>query len=705
MNNGNSDQSALFDRTLDIMQELYNKMSTAEAEGGWNDHFGLFSIFAELGRTLVEADRCSFWKWDKINHKLITNAAVGTDQIIIDENTGLVGRAIREKKPIVTNDPYNCPDFNSSVDKSTGYTTKSILVIPCFNCKGEMIGAYQAINKLDDKGFDVERDTRRLSLAAVVCDTFLDDSQTDKLTKLRNRMGLHSDYKSKYLKLMTSTKDEKISVSIIMCDIDHFKRVNDTYGHNAGDAVLEHVARILKDSVRDTDNVYRWGGEEFIIFLAKADLLQSAEVAERIKEAISYGDISENAEYDEARNEQARLEDEIKRLEGLNEAAKTSILKIVNEKGIVNAKFQRLDERMEQANIRKAELDQRFLKIKSEEEEKQKALDEYRKQLEEASSRIVELENERNDLRGEIRDVTSNIEDAQRESIELNGRYQKTETKLESLKIMTERYEGYGNSIKKVMEQRFNYSGIIGVVADIIKVDKKYETAIETALGGNIQNIVTNDENTAKEMIEFLKKNKLGRATFLPLSSVKPGPGIKDESVLEEKGVLGEAHTLVNVDKKYSDIVKYLLHRMIVVDHIDNAIALAKHADRSLQIVTLEGEFLKPGGSMTGGSFKNSSNLLGRRREVESLEAELLKISKEGEKLIDKIAGLEKQKNSLEQKAESLENRIKSINILLRKKNSAQIFISGSVPEPSTHLQKSVVCTSISTVVACHQPF
>lgn len=292
MNTERSDQSTLFDRILDIMQDLYNKMSTAESEGGWNDHFGLFSIFAELGRTLVEADRCSFWKWDKINHKLITNAAVGTDQIVIDENTGLVGRAIREKKPIVTNDPYNCPDFNSSVDKSTGYVTKSILVIPCFNCKGEMIGAYQAINKLDDKGFDLETDVRKLSLAAVVCgitlesDMFLSDSQTDKLTKLRNRMGLHSDYTSKYLKLMQRADEDKVSVAVIMCDIDHFKRVNDTYGHNAGDAVLEHVAKILRDSVRDSDTVYRWGGEEFIIFLAKAKLDNSADVAERIRKKI-----------------------------------------------------------------------------------------------------------------------------------------------------------------------------------------------------------------------------------------------------------------------------------------------------------------------------------------------------------------------------------------------------------------------------------
>ncbi len=351
--------------------------------------------------------------------------------------------------------------------------------------------------------------------------------------------------------------------------------------------------------------------------------------------------------------------DEIKRLEGLNEAAKTAILKIVNEKGIVNAKFQRLDERMEQANIRKAELDQRFLKIKSEEEERKKLLDEYRRNLEEASSLIVELENESNELRENINDIVSRIEDNQRQSIELNGRYQKTESRLESLRNMTERYEGYGNSIKKVMEQKLNYSGIIGVVADIIKVDKKYETAIETALGGNIQNIVTRDENTAKDMIEFLKKNKLGRATFLPLSSVKPGAGIKDSSVLLEKGVLGEAADLVNVESKYTDIIRYLLHRMIVVDNIDNAIALAAHADRSLQIVTLEGEFLKPGGSMTGGAFKNSSNLLGRRREIEAFEKELVKLAKEGEKLLDKIRLLETDKGVLENKLRTIDEKIK----------------------------------------------
>lgn len=350
--------------------------------------------------------------------------------------------------------------------------------------------------------------------------------------------------------------------------------------------------------------------------------------------------------------------DEIKRLESLNEAAKTTILKIVNEKGIVNAKFQRLDATMEQTNIRKAELDQKFLKIKAEEEEKKKLLDKNREELENASAQIVELENAETELKNQIKDVVSSIEEVQKASIEKNGQYHRVESKLESLKNITERYEGYGGSIKKIMEKKETNQGIIGVVADIIKVERKYEVAIETALGGNIQNIVTKDEETAKEMIEYLKANKLGRATFLPLSSVTPGKGIKDESVLEEKGVLGLASDLVSVDKKYKDIIKYLLHKMIVVDGIDNAIQIARHADHSLQIVTLEGEFLKPGGSMTGGTFKNNSNLLGRRREIEELEKRLVKIKQEGEELLEKINGLENDKSQLEKRIEEIKTSI-----------------------------------------------
>ncbi len=281
----------LLSRIFDITQGLYDEMRMV-AESPQDNHIKIYHLLADLGRALVNADRCSFWKWDKRRHKLTTTAAVGEDQIEIDEGTGLVGKALADEKAIVTNDPYSNPYFNSNVDKATGYVTKSILVMPIIDCKGEMIGCYQAINKLDSEiGFDLEEDCKRLSLAAFICgltlesDMFLDDSQRDKLTDLKNRMGFYSDYSGKY-EPMLKAPGEKKPVSMIMCDIDFFKKVNDTYGHNAGDAVLAYVSKMLRTSVRDNDGAYRWGGEEFILILPGAELEGAAMVAERIRKRI-----------------------------------------------------------------------------------------------------------------------------------------------------------------------------------------------------------------------------------------------------------------------------------------------------------------------------------------------------------------------------------------------------------------------------------
>ena len=144
------------------------------------------------------------------------------------------------------------------------------------------------------------------------------------------------------------------------------------------------------------------------------------------------------------------------------------------------------------------------------------------------------------------------------------------------------------------MEQKKNNPGLIGVVADIISVEKKYEIAVETSLGGNIQNIVTEDESTAKAMIEYLKKNKLGRATFLPLSNITADANF-DSSIRNEPGVYGPISEFVHVDQRYKEIISYLMGRFILVDSIENALKLAKKYRNTLRIVTLEGEFLKIG--------------------------------------------------------------------------------------------------------------
>ena len=243
----------------------------------------------------------------------------------------------------------------------------------------------------------------------------------------------------------------------------------------------------------------------------------------------------------------------------------------------------------------------------------QKKLDEIEAEIEKLDTERTETEEQIHQLEQEVRRLNKNLNDTQQQ-------YHTSHTRLESLRNLAERYEGYGGSIRRVMEVRDRVKGIHGVVADIISTEKKYEVAVETALGGSIQNIVTDSEQTAKQLIEYLKKNKFGRATFLPLTSVGRRDSFSQEAALKEPGIIGLANRLVHVDPQYEGLANYLLGRVVVAENIDYAIALARKYRYTLRIVTLDGELLSAGGSMTGGAFKNTSNLLGRRREIEELE-------------------------------------------------------------------------------------
>jgi chromosome segregation protein len=323
------------------------------------------------------------------------------------------------------------------------------------------------------------------------------------------------------------------------------------------------------------------------------------------------------------------IQAEIARCNAGIESGQNETIELLNNKASIKARQQRFDTMLEQINIRKAELTKRLLDRKSREADLVSAGDRYKKELAEVDARIAELKKKEAKLVADDLEWKKKGRENDRRLEEAYALFHKQESRLESLKNIAERYDGYGNSIKKVMEQKAQNKGLLGVVSDLIQVEKKYEIAIETALGGNIQNIVTEDEQTAKKMIQFLKENRLGRATFLPLTSVSARSNPKNEALLEETGVIGLANQLVKCDPKYDEVAAYLLGRVLVTDTIDNAITLAKKNHYTLHIVTLEGEYLSPGGSMTGGAFKNSSNLLARNREIEELEKRIAKQKKE----------------------------------------------------------------------------
>ena len=247
-------------------------------------------LLTDLGRTIVNADRASFWFWDKQAKQYWTLAASDNGKIVVEEGSGIVGVAISANETIVINNPYEDKRFNPKVDKETGYITKSILCMPVRATDGEVIGAYQAINKFKDASdngdFD-DVDVKRLSMAAAFSGKALEsyllqnEVAVDPLTGLKNRRGFREFYNRHIIGLLGQEK-----VSIIMCDIDHFKKVNDTYGHNAGDQVLIYISRLLMNTADSKAVVVRWGGEEFIIMLPKVDIAGAIDIAEDIRSTI-----------------------------------------------------------------------------------------------------------------------------------------------------------------------------------------------------------------------------------------------------------------------------------------------------------------------------------------------------------------------------------------------------------------------------------
>ena len=207
--------------------------------------------------------------------------------------------------------------------------------------------------------------------------------------------------------------------------------------------------------------------------------------------------------------------------EGMEQGQK-ELFALLNRRADIQAKQQRSDTMVEQINIRKAELGKRLLDRKTQETDLDSVLADCKKDLEEVSAHIRKLSEQEKELSAKEKEWRTKAKENDRALEEKKNEFHRQQSRLESLKNIAERYDGYGNSIRKVMEQKEHNPGLLGVVSDLIQVDKKYEIAIETALGGNIQNIVTEDEATAKKMIAFLKQNRFGRATFLPLNTMKP---------------------------------------------------------------------------------------------------------------------------------------------------------------------------------------
>ena len=266
-----------------------------------------------------------------------------------------------------------------------------------------------------------------------------------------------------------------------------------------------------------------------------------------------------------------------------------------------------------------------------------------------------DIENKKN----EINQVRNDISESKKKMAALKGNITKKEnevkelnqvlTKLDANKTMLENlekhYEGYNRSVKSLMES-INRENIHGaketkVLGEIFSVEKQYETAIEIALGATISNVITETEQIAKTLIGYLKKNNLGRATFLPLNIIKGNKLVLDKKITDAEGYIGIGSDIISYDSIYDNIMNYALGRTIICRDMDCALNIAKLGQYRYKIVTLEGEIVNPGGALTGGSIKGrNANVLGRKREIEEIAEKIeekkkvyAQIIKEGQKL------------------------------------------------------------------------
>ena len=374
-----------------------------------------------------------------------------------------------------------------------------------------------------------------------------------------------------------------------------------------------------------------------------------------------------------AKESAAACADRIIRYSRQIDLGKNEILRILSERATIKSNIASIAARQEENERRMQELSVGIEQAQSNETEQTQIISDLRRQFGEIASSIKAMQERQKEIETTISGMKKRLGDEDEQLRESQLRYHQEKSRLDALVNLTERYEGFGGSVRKVMQNRSAEKGVIGVVADLLKTDKKYETAIEVALGGNIQNIVTKDAETARRMIELLKREKAGRATFLPLNDLGRAQEFKNTKVLQEPGVIGLADSLVRCDDRYRPVAASLLGRIVIVDRFDHAAAVNKKYSHSVRMVTLDGELFMPGGAISGGAFKNSSNLLGRRREMAELQERVKAHEKETKQHEQAIEDIKSERTSLRRELE--ENRQAQQEAFLRQ-NTVRMSIA-----------------------------
>ena len=473
--------------------------------------------------------------------------------------------------------------------------------------------------------------------------------------------------KQKFKDTFEQLNNEKLRLDLISEQIaaktDQLSEVNEeintlkeqSFALEKENETIKGKIEILKNDIKNnSENALRWQSDAGIIEekISLTDVsIKNNEAEIKEKEAQK---LALEEKLSECDNKLSQYDSSINELTAIAEEHKNEIVKLLGEISAFKARLSGFNVLIKNFDERKAALEDELKTKTQSKEQTEEKFNTTAEKIKENSAKKAEAFRKMEELKKEYfasRDELEKSKEIQNKKVtELNAKL----SRINLLEDLEKGLEGYSKGVKNVLSS--NISGVHGLVSKLISVKDEYVTAIEIALGNMIQNIVVDDEECAKKCIASLAETKGGRATFLPVTSVDGD--VINNPPKKEKGYVGIACDLVDHDSKYDGIFRSLLGRCVVADNIDNAVEIAKRNNYKFKIVTLDGQLINAGGSITGGSFSKNQSLLGRSKEIERLKEEADKLQKIVDDNDDCIAELKMAINKMADTKAELEEII-----------------------------------------------
>ena len=358
-------------------------------------------------------------------------------------------------------------------------------------------------------------------------------------------------------------------------------------------------------------------------------------------------------ELQKAKETQDKLALEEEEASNILERHKESLLSAMDHASTVRNNQTRLQTLKTQREERLKEIQSSLLQLLEKEKELKGALERASDYLQTENQRLKDISSQQKEKQRELEEINNTLFTVRNTAEKQSSDLQSIQSRHKLLTDMAREMDGYSQSVRHAIQyaKEQHISGVHGVIGQLIHVPQNLEIAIDMSLGAAVQNIVTDREETAKTLIEYLKRNRLGRATFLPLSSIRSKTLTPQErQVLRMPGCIGVASELISFDNTYRPIIESLLGRTVIADNLDHGIAIMRAGHHAFRLVTLTGDLMHAGGSMTGGSVQSKlNNLLGREREIQDLEKSIQEGKEKLDALKAQLEELQKRKDTSKQ--------------------------------------------------------